>query len=463
MRWVFKSLALVLKGASPSTYQLKNIFLDSRMVSRTIGLQGKPLEFVLNASTFRMPSLVIFAVAGHLIFGWLWTYWLPQPFESLWIRGFLALVVATLLAPGFSRRPVSRVYGIFYVIQTWIQLPLMFTAMYLINGGSTVWFGSMCAMLLIYYNLTDWRIATCSVAFGGLAGYLVYLLFRQHAVSITEVELTGQLLVFAFCWGGAILLGASSANMRAEQARASLSSMLVMASDMRSHIQTSSLIVHAMRQQSNYLQADSSKQYLAKLADRLQLLTRNIDSSISTRVANANANANAKSQSVAGDGAITDMKWLILQTVRDYPFESERERRCIDVDLQDGILVLIASSQFGQALENLLRNAIAALHANESAFTAGEVQIKLYATESQAVIRVVDSGIGMSGEVLERAVEPFYSSSPTHNHGLGLTYVKAIVEIWGGSINLNSSPTVGTSVALELPLAEGLGADVGSA
>ena len=39
-------------------------------------------------------------------------------------------------------------------------MPVFFFWMYWMNGASPVWLGSVSAMILVYYHLTDWRLAS---------------------------------------------------------------------------------------------------------------------------------------------------------------------------------------------------------------------------------------------------------------------------------------------------------------
>jgi len=65
-------------------------------------------------------------------------------------------------------------------------------------------------------------------------------------------------------------------------------------------------------------------------------------------------------------------------------------------------------------------------------------------------VRVADTGIGMSGEELEKAFEPFYrvdqSRGLTKGHGLGLSIVKRLVRQFGWSISAHSRPGEGTTM-----------------
>lgn len=88
---------------------------------------------------------------------------------------------------------------------------------------------------------------------------------------------------------------------------------------------------------------------------------------------------------------------------------------------------------------NLLRNAV-------NYTRDGRVDV----TVTSGSVRVADSGVGMSGEELERAFDPFYradqSRGRTAGHGLGLSIVKRLVRQFGWTISAHSRPGEGTTI-----------------
>jgi signal transduction histidine kinase len=69
-------------------------------------------------------------------------------------------------------------------------------------------------------------------------------------------------------------------------------------------------------------------------------------------------------------------------------------------------------------------------------------------------IAVTDTGIGMSDEVIKRAPEPFFTTKgPGKGTGLGLSTVFGLAAQSGGSAAVSSTPLVGTTVELWLPIA----------
>jgi signal transduction histidine kinase len=72
------------------------------------------------------------------------------------------------------------------------------------------------------------------------------------------------------------------------------------------------------------------------------------------------------------------------------------------------------------------------------------------------VIKVIDTGIGMAREDIPKALEPFGQvdsklSRKYEGTGLGLPLSKALVELHGGKLEIESEPGVGTTVTVVLP------------
>ena len=70
-----------------------------------------------------------------------------------------------------------------------------------------------------------------------------------------------------------------------------------------------------------------------------------------------------------------------------------------------------------------------------------------------ADIRVQDTGSGISREVMERMFEPFFTTKPVgQGAGLGLSAVKGIVGNHGGALKIDTTPGLGTTVSVLMPL-----------
>ena len=127
----------------------------------------------------------------------------------------------------------------------------------------------------------------------------------------------------------------------------------------------------------------------------------------------------------------------------------------LDIDVASGLAeVRLDRHKFKQILLNLLSNAVK--------FTEplGQVRIAALRDSSGAlVLRVSDTGIGIEAGDIERLFVEFQrverdTARRAQGTGLGLALTRKLVEIQGGSIDLESTVNVGTTVTVRLPLAE---------
>ncbi|MCC7493026.1 MAG: PAS domain S-box protein [Fimbriimonadaceae bacterium] len=108
--------------------------------------------------------------------------------------------------------------------------------------------------------------------------------------------------------------------------------------------------------------------------------------------------------------------------------------------------VALAASDAAELLRELLRNAVEALA------DGGPVTIETSRHDGQPVVlRVTDSGPGMSEAALRQAVDPFFSTKPGHQ-GLGLSLVVGVARGVGGRVELTAGEGAGTCVEVYLPV-----------
>ncbi len=111
----------------------------------------------------------------------------------------------------------------------------------------------------------------------------------------------------------------------------------------------------------------------------------------------------------------------------------------------------ILESHFSKAVEELMSNAVK--------FSAKGTPIHVVASleDGQALLVVQDSGRGMTEEEVQRIGAYVQFGRDQHEQqgsGLGLSLVRKIAQLYGGSLSVESSPSSGTKVSLRFPLAE---------
>jgi PAS domain S-box-containing protein len=124
------------------------------------------------------------------------------------------------------------------------------------------------------------------------------------------------------------------------------------------------------------------------------------------------------------------------------------------------IMVRLSTSEIQQIVLNLVANAIDAIGARPGTIEiTAEVASTARAytdtgTAVGAMLRISDNGRGMDTATRARIFEPFFTTKPVgKGTGLGLAVVHGIVQRCGGTIEIGSSPDVGTEVTVWLPLA----------
>ncbi|MBI9103898.1 MAG: sensor histidine kinase [Spirochaetales bacterium] len=85
----------------------------------------------------------------------------------------------------------------------------------------------------------------------------------------------------------------------------------------------------------------------------------------------------------------------------------------------------------------------------QNSIEAGASEVNLEVIESYSVVKVVikDNGCGMTGEELEKALDPFFTNGIKHVHrkvGLGLPFLKQAIELAEGSFDIQSVKGEGT-------------------
>lgn len=120
-----------------------------------------------------------------------------------------------------------------------------------------------------------------------------------------------------------------------------------------------------------------------------------------------------------------------------------------------GTVVVGDATQLMQVLANLVSNANDAITAPGVITVDARLKPRDDASGSVLVIDVIDTGHGMSAEVIARLWEPFFTTKPVgKGTGLGLPMVAAIIRAHGGSIDVDSDGRTGSRFTLTLPAAD---------
>jgi two-component system CAI-1 autoinducer sensor kinase/phosphatase CqsS len=404
------------------------------------------LEPILHPSRWRIRALGLSTAVGHPLFYLFWGKLLPQPYEPLGLRLLMCALGLSLLVfrPIYSSPPSTASAAVFTLI-FWVTLPLFFSWMFLCNSANAVWLASMSAMFLIYYHLTDWRIATAGSITGGLAAWLAFNAFGPAVPPLSGEQIATSVIVLGFSWYMALMLGLSSSNLRREQINYTLATMGIMAHELRTPLATMSLIGDAVRNEAK-AQPGGDPARLELLGTRLHTLVRNMNHQIDTQIANARILRLPRHKEVISAAE------LVQGALRDYPYRSTRERESVTLQVHADFRFRGSHALFSQVIDNLVKNALRSLAAATTASKPGDLLIEIGTLNDRGRIVLTDQGVGIGGELQQRIFEPFFSTDRGTGHGLGLAFCKRVVQSAHGSIRVKSEPARGAIFTIELPL-----------
>ena len=116
-----------------------------------------------------------------------------------------------------------------------------------------------------------------------------------------------------------------------------------------------------------------------------------------------------------------------------------------------------SAGQLRQALVNVITNALQALDRE-----GGSIVVRSWDNRDGTIgVSIADDGIGMDEDAQQKVFDPFFSTR--QSSGLGMSLVRDVVLMHGGTVEVDSEPEEGTVVTLTLPVgqrhAEALGFD----
>ncbi|MDY8110168.1 DUF3369 domain-containing protein [Fulvimarina sp. 2208YS6-2-32] len=164
------------------------------------------------------------------------------------------------------------------------------------------------------------------------------------------------------------------------------------------------------------------------------------------------ADALADALDITLDRRRTDLAAIIRNAASLAATLCEEKDQRLDTSLPQRLAVICDPDRMAEAVENLLSNAV------KYAPVGGRILVTLAASEFEAVIRVDDTGPGLTQEDAMRVFGRFQrlSAQPTAGEastGLGLSIVRRIVELHGGSVGVVENGELGgASFSITLPL-----------
>lgn len=407
-----------------------------------------PIESVKDQSLFKARMLALLLVVAHPLYYLVWSQWSPQPYESLaWRLACAAMGGCAFVAIQRYGASDARA-GVMYGIATAAGTVVLGSWFFVANGGNPVWLASLVALTMIYFTLTDWRIAIVVTLLSYLAAYLLVpaLGIGVWATQTDAMPFNRQdLLILGFALGVSTLTRYTDANMRVVQLKGQLRALAITAHEMRTPLAGMQLLASALEERLLETQParldEGDLQAMCSLATELRSTCQDTNNLINTHLANANPFKPFSSRETVSVTA------AVREAIASFQKGAGTEGSLVDVIVDRDFTIQAEAGAIRQVVVNLLNNAFRAVILRHT--VAGPHQIAVTVShDGLGRLIIADQGTGMSSQEAARMFEPFNTGDPKHGHGLGLTYVRAAVTAYGGSIKVARNEHGGTSMII---------------
>ncbi|MBQ4380903.1 MAG: HAMP domain-containing histidine kinase [Bacteroidaceae bacterium] len=152
-----------------------------------------------------------------------------------------------------------------------------------------------------------------------------------------------------------------------------------------------------------------------------------------------------------------DINELVSGVIHTFTLKVEKNGGKIISQLEaENPLIYVDDMHLTNVVFNLMDNAIKYRRSDAEL----ELKVKTWNEANKVCLSIQDNGIGIAKPDLKRVFEKFYRVHTGNLHdvkgfGLGLAYVKKIVEDHKGTINVDSEVGIGTTFTIKLPISEG--------
>lgn len=216
-----------------------------------------------------------------------------------------------------------------------------------------------------------------------------------------------------------------------------------MTHEFKTPISTISLATQLIQEDSSVVENGTIQRYLGIIKDENVRLGQQVERVLQT--------AQMEREEIVLKKKRLDMHGLIQQVIEmNQPMLMAKQGELNTEFTADSSVVLVDEVHMSNVMNNLIDNAV------KYSADAPRIEIKSYSSDSGLIIQVSDQGIGMKREFLSQVFEPFYRvpTGNVHNvkgFGLGLSYVKKIVEAHGGTVTVNSQLGKGSTFEITIP------------
>jgi len=220
-----------------------------------------------------------------------------------------------------------------------------------------------------------------------------------------------------------------------------------MTHELKTPLATISLAVDALKNEKVFADKEKMKYFSGIIKDENRRMNKHVETILQAGLMDR--------QDIRMNLAPVHINELLPKVLDNFRLQLQEKKATADLLLNAKCDVINADeTHISNLISNLIDNAIKYAKDKEPL----QLKITTHSTNKSLIIQFVDHGIGMSKETVKRIFEKFYRAHTGNIHnvkgfGLGMSYVKTIVDAHKGKIKVESTLGKGSCFTIELPLA----------
>ncbi|WP_417449708.1 sensor histidine kinase [Kordiimonas sp.] len=388
---------------------------------------------------------LFFSILGFPLYYYFWAYLFPQSYENIYLR-IAGVVLAVLwIVSDYTRKGHERFHYCLSVVALTFAAPFFFTYMFLQNGASGIWLGSLICAVLYLAIVADAVSFLLMFLIGMPLAYLAYRYEPYQPVAVYDI-LEALPVVFFAASGALAMKWAEEWVIRANKRKA-----VALAGSIAHELRTPLLGIRLELEHFQQLDLDvepivpSGESHYMEVSERLNRHVQKASHIIDCLL------LNVREESFDNSGFNQhSMQQVLDDVLARYPL-TETERTLIKVHREEDFIFWGDDLLMAHVLMNLLKNAFAAVAAAEK----GTVEVYFSRVKEKNIMCVRDTGRGIASVNREKIFERFYTDT-SGGAGLGLAFCKRVVESFGGDVECYSEAGKYTEFRVLLPAGESL-------
>ncbi|MCX6166137.1 MAG: PAS domain S-box protein, partial [Ignavibacteriae bacterium] len=152
---------------------------------------------------------------------------------------------------------------------------------------------------------------------------------------------------------------------------------------------------------------------------------------------------------------LTNLSSVVIESAKLFEILAKDKKLELKTEIDENIFAILDEQLTEQVFSNLIKNAL--IYTDKGSVCV-EVKREMINEKEYAVVKIIDTGIGIPENLREVIFEPFRQVSEGHSRefegtGLGLTLAKKYIEMMNGSISVSSEVGVGSTFKVKFPTA----------